>query len=365
MSVDSLHVLGSRQFGGADQFYVRLVEALNGQGHRAAAVNRPGSPVAGALAASGTEQYHLPLANKWDLASALRLRALVRRLQPAVVQTYMGRATRLTRLPRRGRAVHVARLGGYYKIRGYYEHAHAWVGNTRGVCDYLVRAGLPADRVFRIGNFVPEPEPVTTGELAALRASLGIPAEAWTLFTLGRFIDIKGFDDLLDALALLREAPGGRPVHLLIAGDGPLAGSLRAQCAALGLEGRVHWLGWQDRPSRYFSLADVLVCPSRHETLGNVILEGWSHHKPVVSTTTPGGLELIEADVNGLLCPVADPAALAGRLRELLEAPEADRRRLADTGRATVEAHHRRAAVVQSYLDLYAELAARRRQGRA
>ncbi len=365
MSAGSLHVLGSRQFGGADQFYVRLIEALNDHGHHAAAVNRRGTPVAEALAASGTEQHHLPLANKWDLVSVLRLKALVRRLQPAVVQTYMGRATRLTRLSRRGPTVHVARLGGYYKIRGYYEHAHAWVGNTRGVCDYLVREGLPADRVFQIGNFVPEPEAVGIEELAELRRSLGVPEEAWVLFTLGRFIDIKGFDDLLDALALLPEAPGGRPLHLLIAGDGPLASDLRAQCAALGLEARVHWLGWQNRPSRFFSLADVMVCPSRHETLGNVILEGWSHHRPVVSTTTPGGLELVEDGVNGLLCPVQDPPALAARLGELLEGPDALRQGLADAGRNTVERHHRRPAVVQAYLDLYADLAARRRQGRA
>jgi glycosyltransferase involved in cell wall biosynthesis len=85
----------------------------------------------------------------------------------------------------------------------------------------------------------------------------------------------------------------------------------------------------------------------------------------VVSTTTPGGLELIEADVNGLLCPVRNPAALAARLQTLLEAPAAQRQALADAGRATVERHHRRPAVVQAYLDLYAELVARRRQGRA
>jgi hypothetical protein len=47
--VCSLHVLGSRQFGGADQFYVRLVLALRDAGWPVAAVNRAGSPVAGAL----------------------------------------------------------------------------------------------------------------------------------------------------------------------------------------------------------------------------------------------------------------------------------------------------------------------------
>ncbi|MBS1214514.1 MAG: glycosyl transferase, group 1 family protein, partial [Proteobacteria bacterium] len=42
----SFHVLGSRQFGGADQFYVRLVRALSASGQPVTAVTRPGSPVA-------------------------------------------------------------------------------------------------------------------------------------------------------------------------------------------------------------------------------------------------------------------------------------------------------------------------------
>src|SRR5690625_3524083 len=108
----------------------------------------------------------------------------------------MGRATRLTRLPPSSSAVHIARLGGYYKIRGYYEHAHAWVGNTKALCDYLVREGLPAARVFHIGNFVAEPATVSDDELATLRMQLGLPDDALVLMTLGRFIDIKGFDDL-------------------------------------------------------------------------------------------------------------------------------------------------------------------------
>ena len=54
----------------------------------------------------------------------------------------------------------MARLGGYYKIDGYYRHAHAWVGNTQDICDFMVKEGLPPERVFYIGNFVPQPRAV-------------------------------------------------------------------------------------------------------------------------------------------------------------------------------------------------------------
>ena len=355
-SVDSIHVLGSRQFGGADRFYVRLVEALTEAGYPALAINRPGSPVGDALAESGAPQRQLPLANGWDLYSVWRLRQIVSAQRPRVVQSYMGRGTRLTWVPRKLTTVHVARLGGYYKLRGYYRHADAWVGNTRGVCDYLVREGFPSERIFMIGNFVAEPEPPSPAAAATLREHLGVPADAQVLFALGRFIDIKGFDDLLVAFAALPEEVQGRPVWLVLVGDGPLRTMLENQARDLGIAGRVVFAGWQNRPGPFFQLADALVCPSRHETLGNVILEAWSYGLPVVATDTPGAIELVRDGDNGLLCPSQDPPALATRLVELLNAEPAARQAVGAAGRAGVVSQHGRDAVLSAYLALYERL---------
>lgn len=355
-AIPSLHVLGGRQYGGADQFYVRLVRALHEAGQPVAAINRRGTPVARALAGDGVEQIHLPLANGWDLWTVWRLRKLVAEREPCIVQTYMGRATRLTRLPRQTRAVHIARLGGYYKIDGYYRHAHAWIGNTRGVCDYLVKSGLPAARVFYIGNFVPEPIAIPPAGREALKKQWAIPEDAQVLFALGRLIDVKGFADLLEALAKLPAEIGGRPLVLLVAGSGPEEARLKALAARLGLESRVRWLGWQDPPDACYALADVFVCPSRHETLGNVILEAWNHGLPVVSTDSFGAVELIEEGRTGLLSPAGQAGALAGRLRELLEAPAGQKAAMGRAGRDYLNAHFGKAAIVDAYLQLYDHL---------
>lgn len=354
--IPSLHVLGGRQFGGADQFYVRLVRALHDAGEPVVAVNRAGTPVARELADDPIEQIHLPMMAGWDLWSAWRLRKLAESRQPCIVQTYMGRATRLTRLPPRGPAVHVARLGGYYKIDGYYRHAHAWVGNTQGICDYLVREGLPADRVFLIGNFVPDAISLKENEKAALRREHGIPEEAVILLALGRLIEKKGFGDLLHALPHLPAEFGGRPLVVLIVGDGPLASDLKTLCTGLGLDARVRWLGWQNPPDPYYALADAFVCPSRHEPLGNVILEAWNYGLPVVSTASEGAVELIEDGSTGLLCPLSDPPKLAGRLREVLDSLESSRQTLGEAGRKTLRERFGRMAILKAYLELYDRL---------
>lgn len=360
--IRSLHVLGSRELGGADRFFIRLVEGLHDAGHPVLAVVRGDGPVARVLRPD-VPQLALPLASKWDLWSRWRLGRLIRAWQPDVVQTYMGRATRLTRLPAGSPAVHIARLGGFYKIRGYYEHAHAWVGNTQAICAHLREAGLPAEAIFHLGNFVPEPRPVPAAERAALRAQLGLPPEARVLLALGRMVEKKGFADLLDAFERLpgRSAEGA-PLRLLLVGDGPERAALEARAGQGSLRGRVVLAGWQDEPTPFYAAADAFVCPSRHEPLGNVILEAWTHGLPVLSTDNEGAQELITPGHDGLIAPRADPAGLAAGLEHLLLGLDAaGRAALAAAGRATVHREHGAPAVIGAYLALYQRLIDARR----
>jgi len=354
--IHSIHILGSREFGGADQFYVRLIRAMKEAGQPVTAINRPDSPVARALDEDPIEQIHLPLANRWDLLSCLAIRRNILQRQPCVVQTYMGRATRLTRVPKRAAAAHIARLGGFYKIDGYYRHADAWVGNTRAICDFLVQSGMPARSVHHIGNFVPEPLHYDVSEKTLLRQKHGIPDDAWVVFALGRLIPKKGFKDLLRAFSRLPAEIQGRPLVLLIAGDGPEMAGLQALLKEQGAESRVRLLGWQNPPDAFYSQADVFVCPSRHEPLGNVILEAWNHKVPVVSTRSDGALELIEEGVTGLLCDYKDDVGMAAAIRDLLEAPQEARERMGQAGNQRLNECYGQEAIVTQYLHLYQNL---------
>lgn len=354
----SIHVLGSHLPGGAESFFARLVQALTRTGQPTLAVIRGDSPVAHALS-SEVEQVRLPMLNNYDIYSRWRLTRLIRDWRADIVQTYMSRASRLTRLPAGSHAAHVARLGGYYKIDGYYRHANAWVGNTRDICDYLVAQQLPPKRVFHIGNFVPTPRSVPQAELSALRASLGVSANAFVLFALGRLVATKGFRDLLEAFARLEPTVDGRPLVLVIAGDGAERDALAETTRGLGLVERVHWAGWQNDPTPFYALGEVFVCPSRHEPLGNVILEAWQRRLPVVSTLNEGARQIAQDGHNALLAPLADPAGLAEALRRVFAMRPDERRRMADAGHATVQREHTEQAVVASYLEMYQQLGQR------
>ena len=351
--VRTLQIIGSKRLGGAEGFFLRLHEALVRADDISSTAITPRDSELNQGVVAPFE--HASMRSVFDPFSRMALGRLIRRHQPDVVQTWMGRASRLVRLPERGAPVHVARLGGFYNPARY-RHAHALVGNTRGICDFLVRAGVPASRVSYIGNFVPQPRPVPASELQSCRESLGIPADARVIFSLGRLHENKAFDTLLRAFEQLRPMPNDCRIHLILAGDGPLAEPLQHQAAQSPVADRIHWLGWQHDPSPWFCLADVFVCPSRHEPLGNVLLEAWAHSCPLVTTRTAGALELVEDEVSGLLCEIDEPHHMAAQIQALLSAPMSHRLQLAEQGREVLQKNHSEVAVVRAYVNLYRQL---------
>ncbi|RME35594.1 MAG: glycosyltransferase [Gammaproteobacteria bacterium] len=316
------------------------------------AVLPPGSPLE-AMLEGRVPVLRVPMRGLWDLAARRRLRRLALSGGVPLVQTWMGRATRLLRLPSR-RVVHVARLGGYYDVKGY-RHAHAWIGNTRGICDHLLAAGLPASRVFHIGNFYRPPPPLTGEQRAVLRRGLGVPEGAWMIFALGRLHPNKGFDTLLEALSRLPETIAGRPWHMVIAGEGPLGTELREAGRRLGLEQRLTWPGWNPEPAPWYQVADLFVCPSRHEPLGNVILEAWGNRVPVLACASQGPSELIRPGRDGMLVPVDRPPALARAIADLL-GEEALREGLVEAGFRRLEEEFSVEVILERYRDLYERL---------
>lgn len=352
--IRSLHVIGTKILGGAERFLARLVNAFQQDGYRSLVMVRPGSPLPDLLLPEVPVE-RVAMRNGADLMSMVRIRRMTAKLRPQAVQTYMGRATRLTRLPRRGGAVHVARLGGYYRLASY-RHADALVGNTQGICDYLLRQGVPADRVFKIGNFVDRPESKPGSTRTHVRREVDVPADAWLVFALGRFVAKKGFASLLNAFAELPASVDGRPLHLMLAGEGPLTGSLRQQAQRLDVERRIHWPGWVADPGSLFMAADVFVCPSLDEPLGNVVLEAWSRSVPVVATRTAGPLELISPDRDGVLVEPGNADALAAAILRVVASPPEFREGLALAGLQTLETSHSPEAVVRAYRDLYETL---------
>jgi glycosyltransferase involved in cell wall biosynthesis len=348
----TLHLIGSKTLGGAERWFIRFTRALAGLGEPTHALVRRGSDLVH-VDWGGVVLGQLPMRTVWDPISRFEVRRAVRRIAPDLVQTYMGRATRLTHLG--GRPLHLARLGNYYDLGGY-RHCDAWVGNTRGICDYLIGAGFPAERVHLIYNFVEAPTATPRERLDALRAQWSIPAGARVMVAPGRFTPIKGFDDLLQGYARLPPQLDGRTTVLLLLGDGPLRVELEQLAARLGIGEQVRFTGWQTEPGPYYDLADLVVFPAKPgEPFGNVLIETWAHGKPLLATEFLGAREVTRHGEDAWRVPCGDPRSLAEGMALLLR-DRALREGLAEQGRRRAAREFSSQAILSQYISLYRHL---------
>src|SRR6185295_19927197 len=176
----------------------------------------------------------------------------------------------------------------------------------------------------------------------------GIPRDR-ELVAVGRLVSDKGFDLLLDALALL-EKDGLRP-RLTLIGDGPERPALAAQAARLGLADRVTFTGrlGPEEVARELNRHQLLVVPSCYrEPFGNVALEGIACGCAVVASSGGGLPEAVGPC--GKTFPNGDLEALAAALGELLRAPAA-RSALLEGAPAHL-AEHSRKRVAELYLSV-------------
>jgi len=322
--------------GGAEAFFERLAIALAQAGLAQTVLIRQQAARAARLRAAGVTVVELPFGGRLDWRTRSGFRKVVQTFRPTHVLTWMNRATRLC--PRLDGVPHLARLGGYYTLK-YYRHCDLLIGNTPDLVQYFEQHGWPPEKTAYLPNFAASPSarPLPPGITRTPGRAL--------LFAMGRLHQNKGFDTLLQSLYEIPEA------ELWLAGEGPLAEALRQQAAPLG--DRVRFLGWQETITPFLQAADVFICPSRHEPLGNVILEAWAHGVPVIATASEGPRQLIVHGENGLLTPVDDAPALAATLRHML-ADAALRAQCAAGGLQTYQTQFSEPAVVRQYLDLFA-----------
>jgi glycogen synthase len=152
------------------------------------------------------------------------------------------------------------------------------------------------------------------------------------VLAVGRLVDQKGFDVLIDALA----SEAATELDLVIAGEGQARKDLTERADELGISERVRFVGSVGRSAlgNLLASADVFALPSRGEPFGIALLEAMAAGVPAVATRAGGVTEFAEDGVNALLVERDHPGALARAIDQLHSDVEL-RGRLRAAGRAT------------------------------
>ena len=273
---------------------------------------------------------------------------------PIVVAAFCGLVTRRpvvgvvpTHIGRHAAAV---RMNGveWRLLRWALRRCRAVITASEDGRDALVAAGVRRVRVHVIPNPVP---PWAVAAPAKPGGERPVPR----LLTVGRLEPVKGMDLVLEAARQLDDVA----FTWEIVGDGSQASALRQRNTALGLNGKVRFVGRVDDLRPHFQQADCFVLASRVEGMSIAMLEAMANGLPVIATRSGRGVEeALEGGKAGVLVPGEDPLALARAVRELLH----------DSARARAlgEAARRRArdfepeTIARAYGRVFDEVLARR-----
>jgi glycosyltransferase involved in cell wall biosynthesis len=242
-----------------------------------------------------------------------------------------------------GSDVYVAeRLGPARRVaRAVFRRAGAVTACSPDLARRAIALGADSERMEVVPYGVDavrfRPDPL---QRAKRRAAQGISTHVPVVFAAGRLVRKKGFEYLVDALALLPQDLG---VLAVIAGGGDLERELHARAAAARVSDRVRFLGnlAQDEVAAWLATADMVAVPSVRDDSGNVdglpnvVLEALASGTPLITTPAGGIGTVVEHGRTGIVVPERDPAALAAAIKALAGDP-AQRVQLGEAARATV-----------------------------
>jgi len=232
--------------------------------------------------------------------------------------------------------------------------ADAMVCVSRYNMTYLERTfGLPAGKMhlIRCGIY--------GADFAGAFRHPGAACRAPRLLCVARLEGSKGHAYLFAALRQLVD-DGLAPI-LKLAGDGSLRQALEAEVARLGLADHVEFLGEQtaEQVKALFEWCDLSILPSVSESMGLVNMECMAAGRLMIATEVLGVPELVQDRITGLLCPPADPAAIARAVQWVLAHPR-ESAAMVRRGQELVQREFDRTLCTAQLIDLWARSDARR-----
>jgi len=314
----------------------------------------------------------IPASHKFDFRPIKYLAGLLEQRRIDVLHTHDHRSNFIGYLATRRRPTPIVTTF-HQPLRRYW-----WLRHIEILDDHLVRrfdrvlpvaeavrdeilAKRPdlADRVLTVLNGVDldlfKTQPDTRQRI---RTELGIPPDAFLCATIGRVMEDKGLNYLVDAQQ--RVSRRRDDVYQLIVGIGPQMESLQARVRRLGLADRIRFTGHRRDIPEILDASDLLVVCSLSEGLSVAILEAMAAGRAVVATRVGGTPEIVIHDETGLIIEPRDRDALADAILYMAGNP-AKRSAMAQRARELAFEKWSVERMVRRFEDVYRDLIEERR----
>jgi glycosyltransferase involved in cell wall biosynthesis len=322
MHMRVINIMFGKGLGGIEQAFVDYTRALNAQNNEVIAVIHPDAQILPAL--KHVAPAHIAMiknSGQWDIFARKNLRALIKKHKPDAIICHGNRAISMAR----GAAKNLCPVIGVahnYNIARLAKTDAAF-SITQDLKHKVEQFGQK--HCFQIPNMIEaeHTEPTHIGEQ--------------TIGSLGRFVKKKGFDVLIEAVAIARTTHP--ELKLMLAGDGEEKSTIEQLIKSHGLEKNIDLVGWVEDKKTFYSSFNIFCLPSHHEPFGIVLLEAFAHAKPIITTASEGPSEITTHGENALVTPTGDAQAMADAICTLLN-DQTQATNLAKQGHNHVKQHY-------------------------
>ena len=315
MSLTFLQYITPSRLAGAEYFFLRVISHLAEMGHRVIVVTKRDTPLRAEIEKLDNPNIVLHAWHthgKIDPVTLGKLCQLVRDERVDVINTHLTTASWQGALAGKICGVPSVAVVHATDRKTWFQHADYLIAVSAGVKDALIEQGIAPEKIEVLYHGIDLEQYVAPLSTAQAKARLGLPADALTVGVVASLIPRKGHRFLLEALQNMRA-----PVHAIFAGEGELDEELREQVREMGLEKRVHFLGFRRDVPEIVCALDAFVLPSLKEGLSIAVMEAMALEKPVICSNIAGLPEVVRDGQTGFLVPPGDSLALQNALESL------------------------------------------------
>ncbi len=300
------------------------------------------------------ETFDIPIS--WLPQTGTKFRKIIEGFSPDVIHTRLSSAARIAGYWGKRAGIPVVQTVDKFPKAHYHKDAAFLLTCSESVKSHMERLGFPADKISTIFNPVDSRLYSFDGnEARKTRNRLGILQDEIIILGAGRFVDWKGFDNLIKAYKLLLDNCH-QNVKLLLLGDGEEKDKLYGLIKSLGIEKKVIMPGFVQDIRPYMWASDMFVLPSKKpEPFGIVLIEAMASGLASVATKAGGPVDIIEDGINGCLVKIDSCKDIADKLKILLE-DENYRVRIGKTGMDTVLHKFSVEEIANRHIEIYSKL---------
>lgn len=335
--------------------WIQLIKELNRKHIQNIVVCKSGGTFADRLKEENLSFKTFDIPISWLPHTGIKLGKIIAEFSPDVIHSRLSSAARIAGFWGKRAGIPIIQTVDKFPKAHYHKDASFLIACSESIKLHMEKSGFPTERIATVFNPVDSKlYSLDRIEADKTRNSLGVLPNEKIILGAGRFVEWKGFDNLIKAYKFLLDN-SSHEVKLLLLGEGEEKYKLCEQVRSLGIEKNVIMPGFVKDIRPYMWASDIFVLPSKKpEPFGIVLIEAMASGLASVATRGGGPLDIIEDGTDGYLVEIDSYKEIADKIKILLD-NESIRAQIAGKGLVSVQKKFSIEEIAKRHIEIYGQ----------